>query len=190
MEALTHQGFSKGFVTFIELAAECRPLLNEFIGEDDLTLGSILSPYVKNHIEKANLIFNYPRQQYAALDRGETPESINANWFTLSSDAYSNPATTVVTGETLRVQSSTKAVDPSSANNSILRFILDVGQFVGPWQTAVLIGGPTATSTPGTGKIIAAVNSVKDDTGQPLSRDGSTIHLVNWKIKHLDSSEV
>ena len=190
MEALTHQGFSKGYVSFIELDAKCRHLLDEVIGNSEKEIEEFLAPYVKSRIEKTNLIFNYPRQQYSALDRGETPESINANWFTLSSDSYTNPATTVVTGETLRVQSSTKAVDPSSANNSILRFILDVGQFVGPWQTAVLIGGPTATSTPGTGKIVAAVNSVKDDTGQPLSRDGSTIHLVNWKIKHLDSSEV
>ena len=190
MEALAHQGFSKGFVSFVELEPECRPLLDKVVGIGEEELEEILAPYVKKKIEVCNLIFNYPRQQYAALDRGEVPEVINANWFTLSGVAYSNPAATVVAGETLRVQTSTKAVDPSNANNSILRFILDIGQFVGPWKTAILIGGADATSTPETGKIIAAVNDVKDDTGQPLSRDGSTIHLVNWKIKHLDSSEV
>lgn len=182
-------GFSKGLVSFFELPAECLDELREklAIGEpvDDL-----VEKYAKRRVEKCNLIFNFPRQQYAALDRGETPESINARWLTLSTAAYTNPATLTVSGETTRINTSTRAADPSNANNSIIRFLIEPGQFIGAWSTAILIGGAGATSTPGTGKIVAAVNDVKDDTNAPLNRDGTTVHLVNWKIKHLDSSEV
>lgn len=147
-----------------------------------------LSRYALRYFQR-NLIFNYPRVQYAALDRGETPLSVNASWFTLSRDSYTNPALETVAGETVRVGTSTKIADPANPRNSIIRFVLDVGQFIGSWQSAILIGGDGATSTPGTGKIIAAVNGVKDDANTPLNRDGTTIHLVNWKLKHLDKSE-
>lgn len=143
---------------------------------------------IKGYLQ-GNMVFNFPRIQYAKLDRGETPEAVNASFFTLSNDAYANPDTTTVAGETLRVAATTKAVDPANPKNSIIRFVLDVGQFTGSWKTAILIGGPGATSTPGTGSIIAAVNDIRDDANLPLNRDGTTVHLVNWKLKHLDSSE-
>jgi hypothetical protein len=183
----TETAFAKGTVEFIELPAAARgDLLN---GPDWPGWRTIANRWKCRSFQCGNLIFNYPREQYARLDRGEAPEAINASWFTLSNDAYTNPATTLVSGETLRLSTSTKTVDPINPKNTIIRFILDVGQFVGAWKTAILIGGADATSTPGTGRIIAAVNDVKDDANAPLNRDGSTIHLVNWKLKHLDSSE-
>ncbi len=146
--------------------------------------------WAKERFKCHNQVFNYPREQYAKLDRGEAAGVINASWFTLSHDVYATPSVETVIGETLRIATSTQASDPTNAKNSIIRFILEGGQFVGAWQSAVLIGGPGATSTPGTGKIIAAVNDVRDDSNAPLNRDGTTIHLVNWKLKHLDVSEV
>jgi hypothetical protein len=186
----TETAFSKGIVEFIEIPGAFSELVQEMAQHYPGQLEAFLERNAFRRFSKGNLVFNYPRVQYAKLDRGETPDAINASWFTLSNDAYTNPATETVTGESLRVSTSTKAVDPSNSKNSIIRFILDVGQFVGSWQTAILIGGASATSTPGTGKIIAAVNDVRDDSNAPLNRDGTTIHLVNWKFKHLDSSEV
>lgn len=186
---MNETSFSKGIVEFVELLPAGRALLYEYADADEATLDQVLAPYIRKRKKKGNLVFNYPRIQYATLDRGGVPESVNANWLTLSNDAYTNPSILTVTGETARVQAGAKIADPANPNNSILRFILDVGQFVGAWNTAVLIGGPTATDVVGTGKIIAAVNDVKDDTNAPLNRDGTTIHLVNWKLKHLDSSE-
>ncbi len=179
---------SRGEVEFIEFPKEMGPDLRWVCDSQDLEL--LIRRWAIHRFQKRNLVFNFPREQYAKLDRGETPEAINARWFTLSASAYSNPATETVSGESMRLETTTLAVDPSNPKNSVIRFILDAGQFVGSWSTAILIGGATATSTPGTGKIVAAVNSVTDDLGNPLARTGSTIHLVNWKLKHLDSSEV
>jgi hypothetical protein len=180
--------FSRGIVEFSVFPAAARNDLLSALNHPELN--TIIDRWTCSTFQCGNLVFNYPREQYAKLDRGETPEAINASWFTLSNDAYTNPAATIVTGETLRLPTATKTVDPINPKNTIIRFILDVGQFVGAWKTAILIGGADATSTSGTGKIIAAVNDVKDDANAPLNRDGSTIHLVNWKLKHLDSSEV
>jgi hypothetical protein len=182
---------SQGRVEFIALPASAAQALQRVLqAGDDAVLESFLQKHSHERMTRSNLIFNYPRQQYARLDRGETPESINAGWLTLSNTPYTNPATETVTGETVRLAPITKIVDSLNANNSIIRFVLDVGQFIGAWKTAILIGGPDADSTPGSGKIIAAVNDIRDDSNQPLNRDGTTIHLVNWKLKHLDSSEV
>ena len=185
---LTETSYSKGLVEFIELAPEAGRFLREARSPEDWD--QVIQKYQIKRFQKGNLVFNFPREQYSKLDRGETPETVNARYFTLSTAPYTNPAVQTVTGESLRLANSTIAIDPSNAKNTIVRFILDVGQFVGGWSTAILIGGASATITPGSGKIVAAVNNVKDDTSAPLNRDGSTIHLVNWKIKHLDSSEV
>lgn len=188
------RAFSQGLVEFIELPGTLSPQLNQVLTCDrndrEQSLAAFLHVYGRPSFQKSNLIFNYPREQYARLDRGETPLEINASWFTLSNDAYTNPAVETVSGETLRLEASTKATDPVNPKNSIIRFVLDVGQFVGSWTTAILIGGATADNTPGSGKIIAAVNDIRDDSNLPLNRDGTTIHLVSWKLKHLDSSEV
>lgn len=181
---------SRGLVEFIELPATQAKHLRHILGHTPDDLNQFLATQALQRFEKHNLIFDFPRIQYAKLDRGESAEVIDASWFTLSNDIYTNPAATTVSGETARVYTSTRAVDPINAKNSIIRFILDVGQFIGSWKTALLIGGATATSTPGSGKIIAAVNDVRDDNNVPLNRDGTTIHLVNWKLKHLDSSEI
>lgn len=183
--------YSKGIVDFFELSPEAGPALHRLALElDDFNLENAAQPYLVKRIRQGNLLFNFPREQYAKLDRGETPEAIDAKYLTLATVNYTNPAVTTVAGESLRVITSTRAVDPTNPKNSIFRFILDVGQFVGAWSSAILIGGSGATSTPGTGKIVAAVNNVKDDTNTPLNRDGTTYHLISWKIKHLDSSEV
>jgi hypothetical protein len=180
--------YHQGLVEFAELPASALQGLKAVLPCPDL-LEAFLAQHARR-VRKHNLVFNYPREQYAKLDRGETPEAINASWLTLSTSSYTNPATQTVSGETLRLAATTKVVDPVNPRNTLLRFILEGGQFVGLWPTAILIGGPDATGTPGTGKIIAAVNNVRDDTNAPLNRDGTTIHLVNWKLKHLDSSEV
>jgi hypothetical protein len=192
------RAFSKGLVEFVELPGMLSPQINRLLtsttnacDEDrEQALTALLQAYGRPCFQKSNLIFNYPREQYARLDRGETPLAINASWFTLANETYSNPAVETVGGETLRVAASTKATDPVNPKNSIVRFVLDVGQFVGSWTTAILIGGADADNTPGSGKIIAAVNDIRDDSNLPLNRDGTTIHLVSWKLKHLDSSEV
>ncbi len=181
---------SKGIVEFIELPASAGIALRGALRESNAMAESLIRELAIKRMEIGNLVFNFPREQYSKLDRGETPEAISAGWLTLSNDAYSNPAIQTVTGETMRLPFTTRAIDPINPKNTLFRFILDAGQFVGAWNTAILIGGSGATVTPGTGKIIAAVNNVKDDTNSPLNRDGTTIHLVNWKLKHLDSSEV
>jgi hypothetical protein len=179
---------SRGQVEFIGFPLEVREdLLAAMHGPD---LEGFIQRWATERFIRRNQVFNYPREQYAKLDRGETPEAINARWFTLSHDVYATPTVQTVTGETLRIGTSTRAADPTNQKNSLIRFILEGGQFVGAWQSAILIGGAGATSTPGTGKIIAAVNDVRDDSNAPLNRDGTTIHLVNWKLKHLDVSEV
>lgn len=183
--------FSQGQVDIIALPASAsRPLRRVLLQKDEKLLVAFLQEHSLSQFSKTNLVFNYPRKQYAKLDRGETPESINAAWFTLSNTPLTNPATEVVSGESMRIAPTTKIVDSLNANNSILRFVLDVGQFIGTWKTAILIGGPDASHIPGSGKIIAAVNDIRDDSNIALNRDGTTIHLVNWKLKHLDSSEV
>ncbi len=181
---------SKGIVEFIEFPANASIALRGVLRESDAMVESLIRELAIKRMEIGNLVFNFPREQYSKLDRGETPEVIAPGWLTLSNDAYSNPAIQTVTGETMRLPFTTRAVDPINPKNTLFRFILDAGQFVGAFSTAILIGGSDATSTVGTGKIIAAVNNVKDDTNAPLNRDGTTIHLVNWKLKHLDSSEV
>ncbi len=181
---------SKGVVEFVAFPAKALQALRAALNESPDTLERFMQQQALQRLEIGNLVFNFPREQYAKLDRGETPDAINAGWLTLSNDAYSNPAIKTVSGETLRLPASARAADPVNPKNTLFRFILDAGQFVGAWNTAILIGGADATSTPGTGTIIAAVNNVKDDTNSPLNRDGTTIHLVNWKLKHLDSSEV
>lgn len=182
---------SKGIVQFMEFPAEARMEIISLLQHgNQAEADRELRQLANRTFFKQNLVFNYPREQYAKLDRGDTPGSINASWLTLSTSEYSDPSVQTVTGESLRVNQTTQVADPTNARASILRFILDVGQFVGTWNTAILIGGDTATSTPGTGKIIAAVNGILDDLGQTLTRTGSTIHLVNWTLKHLDSSEV
>lgn len=178
---------SQGEVELITLPGMLGPELKEVLPNPDA-----LEDFLERHrkFSQHNMVFNFPRQQYAKLDRGETPEAINATWFTLSNDAYLNPSVVNVAGETFRVAANTNTVDPVNNRNSIIRFVLDVGQFIGSWKTGILIGGADATASPGTGKIVAAVNDVKDDANTPLNRDGTTIHLVNWKLKHLDASEV
>lgn len=186
---ILNTGFSKGIVEIVELPGHMRePLYNAMANYPD-DLDSFLRLYGTGRVKKGNLVFNFPREQYAKLDRGETIEAINASWFTLSAAAYTNPATQIVAGETQRVGTTTRGPG-ANPKHSVFRFILDLGQFTGTWQTGLLIGGDGATSTPGTGKIVAAVNNIKDDTGTALSRDGSTIHSVTWKLKHLDSSEI
>jgi hypothetical protein len=184
------KSFSKGVVEFIEFPDYSREWLHHCLARYPHDFELFIEQFALQRFEKSNLVFNFPREQYAKLDRGETPEALNARWFTLANSAYTNPALQTVPGEAFRLETSTQAADPSNAKNSIFRFILDVGQFVGSWTTAILIGGDDASNTPGTGKIIAAVNDVRDDSNAPLNRDGTTIHLVNWKLKHLDSSEV
>jgi hypothetical protein len=181
---------SRGQVSFLEFAPEDRPALIDILeNTDPAHVDAALERLALRRFRKTNLVFNYPREQYAALDRGESA-SINARYLTLSADAYTDPSVETVSGESLRVGQTTKAKDPNDAKSSIIRFILDVGQFVGTWDTAILIGGADATGTVGTGKIIAAVNDLLDDQGNPVTRTGSTLHLVNWKLKHLDASEV
>ncbi len=193
MISLEKKACTKGVVQFAEIPvkhyAELKGAMTDVYSGLDV-VDSLVERYANRNFGKGNLIFNYPREQYGKLDRGETPESINANWLTLSADAYTNPVITTVTGESLRVQASARSADPTNLKNTIIRFLIGPGQFIGAYNTAILIGGPTATSTAGTGKIVAAVNNVKDDTNSPINRDGSTVHLVTWKIKHLDSSEV
>ena len=180
----------RGEVDFIEVDGALSESLKNYLAENPSpeALDVFLSGSVR--FKRKNMIFNFPRIQYSALDRGETPETVNAQYFTLSNTILTNPSLLIVPDEVLRLEPSTRAIDPSNPNNTLIRFILDVGQFVGSWKTAVLIGGAAATLTPQTGKIVAAVNDVRDDSNAPLNRDGTTIHLVNWKIKHLDSSEV
>lgn len=182
-------GFSRGEVEFISFPTACLSGLNKVI-HDPVELALFARKHATASTGKRNLVFNFPREQYAKLDRGDTPEAVNASWLTLSNSQFLDPSIQSVAGETNRILTSTKAVDPSGSTGSILRFIIDAGQFVGTWKTAILIGGSTAISTPGTGKIVAAVNNVKDDNEQPFNRDGTTVHLINWKIKHIDSSEV
>lgn len=190
---IPRRAYTKGLVEFAELPAECfdelRSAMSDVYSGLDV-VGELVRRHAKRRFDKGNLIFNFPREQYSALDRGETPEAIDAKWLTLSAAAYTDPAIETVTGESLRLQTTARAADPSNPKNSILRFLIGPGQFIGAFNTAILIGGSGATSTTGTGKIVAAVNNVKDDTGASINRDGSTVHLVTWKIKHLDSSEV
>lgn len=185
---LSRDFVSRGAVEIAEFPIDLRAAL---LGALSCGQGveSIVCLHAPRRMRRHNLVFNFPRAQYAKLDRGETPESVNAQYLTLATAAYANPAQETVTGEAMRVAASTRAVDPANPNNSVVRFILDVGQFVGTWNTAILIGG-AATATPGTGKIVAAVNDLKDDTGAPVSRDGTTLHLVSWKLRHIDASEV
>lgn len=187
---MQNQFVSKGVVEVIRLPGKLSyPLKQVLADPDPRPLEHFLKENRQLDHTQHNLVFNYPRLQYARMDRGETPEPVNANWLTLSNEAYLNPAIQNVSGETFRIFATTRIADPVNPRNSIIRFVLDVGQFTGSWKTAILIGGTGASSVPGSGYIIAAVNNVKDDANTPLNRDGTTIHLVNWKIKHLDSSE-
>ena len=141
--------FSQGLVEFVELPGELSSSLHRILGQADPTLlDDFLLKYSNTSFKKNNLVFNYPRIQYAKLDRGEAPDPINASWFTLSNDNYTNPAAQLVLGETYRVATSTKAPDPANSKNSIIRFVLDVGQFTGSWKTALLIGGASANINP------------------------------------------
>jgi hypothetical protein len=184
------KSFVSNEVEFVRLPGMLGDPLKMILENNNMqALDQLLDDYAESSHIQPNMVFNFPREQYSKLDRGETPEAINAAWFTLSNQNYSNPSIQTVSGETFRVAATTQAADPANPRNSIIRFILDVGQFIGAWSTAILIGGSDATGTPGTGKIVAAVNNVRDDANTALNRDGTTIHLVNWKLKHLDISE-
>jgi hypothetical protein len=139
--------------------------------------------------ELNNLIFNWPREQYSKLDRGETPDSVNACYLTLVNTQISDPSLLVVPNEANRIPYTARGKDPNDPKTTILRFFVDFGQFIGSFSTAVLIGGPLATSSPGTGKIISAVNNIKDDQGAAINRSGSTLHTITWRLHHLDISE-
>jgi hypothetical protein len=179
---------SKGIVRFSEFPPGAVHLLKRAESEEDFE--RLIHAFSLRDFHQGNLVFNYPREQYARLDRGEEPGEINARFLTLSGDAYTDPAVETVENEVSRIQRTTRAVDVTNRRASIIRFIIKEGQFVGDWDTAILIGGPGATADVGTGKIIAVVNDVRDDQGAPFSRDGSTAHLISWKIKHIDSGEV
>jgi hypothetical protein len=179
---------SQGIVEFAEFSAHSLGNLRFAMREPDM-LERYIRDFARRRFSKKNLVFNFPREQYAKLDRGEAPSVISANYLTLTNEPLTNPATLVVPGEAIRVQASARIKDPTNPKSSIFRFLLEPGQFVGTFSTAALIGSD-ATADPGTGKIIAAVGNIKDDAGSSVSRDGTTIHLINWKLKHIDSSEV
>ena len=183
---------SRGNVGIVELPGDCRLDLFDVLTQVDerpQDLEALIQMRLLNQWTHHNLVFDFPRQEYAKLDRGESA-AINARYLTMASTSYTDSSVETVSGESLRVAQTTQAQDPNNTKGSILRFILDVGQFVGTWPTAILIGGATATTTPGTGKIVAAVNNLLDDQSNPVVRSGSTLHLVNWNIAHLDASEV